>query len=97
MSEEQRTAAAMTMPRYEEYVGTIRELWDAFNRADYEATVALTHPEIEMQDHPTLPDAEWHHAPDAAARVDSEKSSKRSGRSESSLRSSSPSRVTRWS
>jgi ketosteroid isomerase-like protein len=68
MSREEPTAAALTTPRYEEYVGMIRELWDAFNRADCEATVALIHPDIEMQDHPAFPDAEWHRGRGGARR-----------------------------
>ncbi len=43
------------MPRFDEYVQTIRELWDASNRGDVVEALARAHAEIEMQDLESLP------------------------------------------
>jgi ketosteroid isomerase-like protein len=41
-----------------ERVEVVRSIWDAFNRRDLDAIVALTHPDIEADVLPDLPDAQ---------------------------------------
>jgi ketosteroid isomerase-like protein len=52
---------------FDRHVQTIRELWESFNRGDYETTLSLAHPEAELQDHPDMPDAGWHNGREGAA------------------------------
>jgi ketosteroid isomerase-like protein len=39
----------------------VQQLYDGFNCGDGDAALAVLDPEVEMQDHPGMADAEWHH------------------------------------
>jgi ketosteroid isomerase-like protein len=51
-----------------ERVDVVRDAWDAFNRRDLDAIVALTHPDIEAAVLPDLPDAQPFHGHDGVRR-----------------------------
>ena len=50
----------------EENAEVARRFFDAINRQDYEAALAIGHSEIDIQDHPGVDAASWHHGPEGA-------------------------------
>ena len=50
----------------QENIEVARRFFDAMNRQDYEAALAIGHPEIDIQDHPGVDAASWHHGPEGA-------------------------------